>query len=131
MVDGGRQADRWMSASIVVHVRLSCSGCTANSGGAGRQAWHAKVLGAKPGMPAGALGDNEAMCSCVRDIHGAARQALALLGEFNTWEPKPEHWAIKNDFGVWSLFLPDGADGSPVIVHRWGVYAVMHGIPNT
>ena len=49
----------------------------------------------------------------------AARQALALLGEFNTWEPQPEHWAIKNDFGVWSLFLPDGADGSPVIAHRW------------
>ncbi|KAK9839287.1 hypothetical protein WJX81_005730 [Elliptochloris bilobata] len=45
-------------------------------------------------------------------------RALALLGEFNAWEPKPEHWALKNDFGVWSLFLPDGADGSPVIAHR-------------
>ena len=57
-------------------------------------------------------------CPREHDMYGVTRQALALLGEFNTWEPKAEHWAIKNDFGVWSLFLPDGADGSPVIAHR-------------
>jgi 1,4-alpha-glucan branching enzyme len=47
------------------------------------------------------------------------RQALALIGEFNNWDPKSEHWAIKNDFGVWQLFLPDNADGSSAILHRW------------
>ena len=45
-------------------------------------------------------------------------QAIALIGEFNNWDPKPDHWAIKNDFGVWNLFLPDGADGTSVIPHR-------------
>ena len=43
---------------------------------------------------------------------------MALIGEFNSWEPKTEHWAIKNDFGVWQLFLPDAADGTPAIAHR-------------
>ena len=47
-----------------------------------------------------------------------AAKALALIGEFNAWEPKPEHWAIKNDYGVWQLFLPDNADGTSQIVHR-------------
>ncbi|KAL4441059.1 hypothetical protein ABPG77_010490 [Micractinium sp. CCAP 211/92] len=45
-------------------------------------------------------------------------KALALIGEFNNWEPKPEHWAIKNDFGVFCLFLPDNPDGTPAIKHR-------------
>jgi 1,4-alpha-glucan branching enzyme len=45
-------------------------------------------------------------------------QALALIGEFNDWDPKPEHWAVKNDFGVWSLFLPDSEDGVSAIPHR-------------
>lgn len=45
-------------------------------------------------------------------------KALALIGEFNNWDPKSEHWAIKNDFGVWQLFLPDNADGSSAILHR-------------
>lgn len=45
-------------------------------------------------------------------------QALALIGEFNNWDPKAEHWAIKNDFGVFQLFLPDNADGTPAIQHR-------------
>lgn len=45
-------------------------------------------------------------------------QALALIGEFNNWEPKPEHWAFKNDFGVFCLFLPDNPDGTPAIPHR-------------
>ena len=52
----------------------------------------------------------------VPDAAGAA-QALALVGEFNAWDPKPEHWATKNDFGVWGLFLPDGPDGASVIPH--------------
>jgi 1,4-alpha-glucan branching enzyme len=45
-------------------------------------------------------------------------QALCLVGEFNAWTPKPEHWAVKNEFGVWSLFLPNNADGTSVIPHR-------------
>ena len=54
----------------------------------------------------------------VKTLRGMAEQALALLGEFNAWEPKLEHWAVKNDFGVWNLFLPDAQDGTPVIAHR-------------
>ena len=46
-------------------------------------------------------------------------QAIALIGEFNNWDPKTEHWAVKNDFGVFQLFLPDAPDGTPAIKHRW------------
>lgn len=45
-------------------------------------------------------------------------KALALVGEFNGWQPSDQHWAIKNQFGVWELFLPDNADGSSAIQHR-------------
>jgi 1,4-alpha-glucan branching enzyme len=45
-------------------------------------------------------------------------RALALVGEFNSWDPQPEHWAARNDFGVWQLFLPDKVDGTPAIPHR-------------
>eukprot|EP00879_Flechtneria_rotunda_P003913 GHRR01004153.1.p1 GENE.GHRR01004153.1~~GHRR01004153.1.p1 ORF type:complete len:475 (+),score=109.12 GHRR01004153.1:81-1505(+) len=45
-------------------------------------------------------------------------KALALVGEFNNWEPKDDHWAFKNEYGVWELFLPDKPDGTPVIPHR-------------
>jgi 1,4-alpha-glucan branching enzyme len=45
-------------------------------------------------------------------------KAVALIGEFNGWEPKDNHWAAKNEFGVWELFLPDAADGTPAIPHR-------------
>lgn len=46
-----------------------------------------------------------------------ACQALCLVGEFNDWEPKDNHWAERNDFGVFTLFLPD-VDGKPAIQHR-------------
>lgn len=52
--------------------------------------------------------------SCYRCV----LQAIALIGEFNNWDPKPDHWAVKNDFGVWNLFLPDGPDGESEIPHR-------------
>ncbi len=45
-------------------------------------------------------------------------QALALIGEFNSWQPKDSHWAFKNAYGVWELFLPDGPDGAPALPHR-------------
>lgn len=48
----------------------------------------------------------------------ALPQAIALVGEFNDWTPEANHWAVKNDFGVWTLFLPDNADGTAVIPHR-------------
>ena len=50
-------------------------------------------------------------------------RAVALVGEFNGWEPKTEHWASKDEFGVWSLFLPDAADGASAIPHRTKVKA--------
>lgn len=45
-------------------------------------------------------------------------QALCLVGEFNSWSPSDGHWAFKNAFGVWELFLPDKPDGSSAITHR-------------
>lgn len=45
-------------------------------------------------------------------------QALCLVGEFNNWSPSDTHWAVKNAFGVWELFLADKPDGTPAIPHR-------------
>lgn len=45
-------------------------------------------------------------------------RAVALVGEFNNWDPAPEHWAEKNDFGQFQLFLPDNEDGTLAIPHR-------------
>lgn len=45
-------------------------------------------------------------------------KALALVGEFNSWTPKDEHWAFRNPYGIWELFLPDNEDGSPAVPHR-------------
>jgi 1,4-alpha-glucan branching enzyme len=45
-------------------------------------------------------------------------KALALVGEFNNWEPRQQDWAIKNEYGVWCLFMPDNPDGSSAIPHR-------------
>jgi len=51
-------------------------------------------------------------------------RALALVGEFNNWEPRDgQDWATKNDFGTWTLFLPDAADGTSAIPHRTKVKA--------
>ena len=47
------------------------------------------------------------------------------MGEYNEWDPKPQHWAVKNDFGVWELFVPDLEDGSQGIKHRW-IYTLGH-----
>ncbi|GFH13938.1 Aamy domain-containing protein, partial [Haematococcus lacustris] len=44
-------------------------------------------------------------------------KALCLIGEFNNWKPEDNHWARKNDFGTWELFLPDKPDGTPAIPH--------------
>jgi hypothetical protein len=45
-------------------------------------------------------------------------QALCLIGEFNDWKPADAHWAFKDKFGVWELFLPDKEDGTPAVPHR-------------
>ena len=50
--------------------------------------------------------------------HNSNAQAVALVGEFNDWEPKENHWAVRNEFGTWELFMPDGRDGTPSIWHR-------------
>lgn len=44
-------------------------------------------------------------------------QAIALVGEFNDWDPKDHHWAMKDEFGNFNLFLPD-VDGKPQVPHR-------------
>ena len=45
-------------------------------------------------------------------------QAVALIGEYNDWNPEDSHWAQRNEFGVWQLFLPDKADGTPALKHK-------------
>lgn len=45
-------------------------------------------------------------------------QALCLIGEFNNWKPQDHHWALKNPYGVWELFLPDNPDGTSAIPHK-------------
>ena len=48
-----------------------------------------------------------------------AALAVALVGDFNDWEPRDDNWAWKNEFGVWELFLPDDPEtGEPQIAHR-------------
>ena len=32
-------------------------------------------------------------------------QGVALIGDFSNWEP---HWCEKDEWGVWTLRLPDG-----------------------
>mmetsp|Transcript_38602 Transcript_38602/g.114639 ORF Transcript_38602/g.114639 Transcript_38602/m.114639 type:complete len:851 (-) Transcript_38602:12-2564(-) len=49
-------------------------------------------------------------------------KALALVGEFNDWNPKDSHWAHKNPFGTFELFLPD-VDGRPQVPHRTKIKA--------
>ena len=48
-------------------------------------------------------------------------QAVGLVGEFNAWDPRPEHWATKGEDGVFELFLPDQPDGAWTLPHRCAV----------
>lgn len=43
-------------------------------------------------------------------------KSAALIGDFNNWNPKADVMS-QNEFGVWEIFLPNNADGSPAIPH--------------
>eukprot|EP01111_Echinosteliopsis_oligospora_P004620 TRINITY_DN1762_c0_g1_i1.p1 TRINITY_DN1762_c0_g1~~TRINITY_DN1762_c0_g1_i1.p1 ORF type:complete len:773 (+),score=216.46 TRINITY_DN1762_c0_g1_i1:112-2319(+) len=43
-------------------------------------------------------------------------QEIFLVGDFNKWN-KTSHPLKKQDYGVWSIFLPDQNDGTPAISH--------------
>lgn len=43
-----------------------------------------------------------------------AASALTLIGDFNDWQGTPME---KDEYGVWSVSLPDRADGTPAIAH--------------
>ncbi|OAY72883.1 1,4-alpha-glucan-branching enzyme 1, chloroplastic/amyloplastic [Ananas comosus] len=43
-------------------------------------------------------------------------KAAALIGDFNNWNPNADVMT-RNEFGVWEIFLPNNADGSPPIPH--------------
>nr|AHW50661.1 starch branching protein II [Lens culinaris] len=43
-------------------------------------------------------------------------KSAALVGDFNNWNPNADVMT-KDDFGVWEIFLPNNADGSPPIPH--------------
>ena len=57
-------------------------------------------------------------CQTVPQIVRLFVQAVALIGEYNDWNPEDSHWAQRNEFGVWQLFLPDKADGTPALKHK-------------
>ncbi|XP_057534587.1 1,4-alpha-glucan-branching enzyme 2-2, chloroplastic/amyloplastic-like [Amaranthus tricolor] len=40
----------------------------------------------------------------------------SLVGDFNNWNPNADVMT-RNEFGVWEIFLPNNADGSPAIPH--------------
>ncbi|XP_075095668.1 1,4-alpha-glucan-branching enzyme 2-2, chloroplastic/amyloplastic-like [Nicotiana tabacum] len=50
----------------------------------------------------------------------------ALIGDFNNWNPNADIMT-RNEFGVWEIFLPNNADGSPAIPHgpRVKVYSLL------
>ncbi|KAB1221286.1 1,4-alpha-glucan-branching enzyme 1, chloroplastic/amyloplastic [Morella rubra] len=43
-------------------------------------------------------------------------KSAALIGDFNNWNPNADIMT-RNQFGVWEIFLPNNADGSPPIPH--------------
>lgn len=43
-------------------------------------------------------------------------KGASLIGDFNNWNPNADVMT-KNEFGVWEIFLPNNADGSPPIPH--------------
>ncbi|KAA0043906.1 1,4-alpha-glucan-branching enzyme 2-2 [Cucumis melo var. makuwa] len=43
-------------------------------------------------------------------------KSAALIGDFNNWNPNADIMS-RNEFGVWEIFLPNNADGSPAIPH--------------
>ncbi|CAM0945712.1 unnamed protein product [Alopecurus aequalis] len=42
--------------------------------------------------------------------------SAALIGDFNNWDPNADRMS-KDDLGIWEIFLPNNADGSPPIFH--------------
>ncbi|KAI4965287.1 hypothetical protein ZWY2020_054896 [Hordeum vulgare] len=42
--------------------------------------------------------------------------SAALVGDFNNWNPNADTMT-RDDYGVWEIFLPNNADGSPAIPH--------------
>ncbi|XP_062117534.1 1,4-alpha-glucan-branching enzyme 2-2, chloroplastic/amyloplastic-like [Humulus lupulus] len=43
-------------------------------------------------------------------------KSASLIGDFNNWNPNADVMT-RNEFGVWEIFLPNNADGSPAIPH--------------
>ena len=45
-----------------------------------------------------------------------AARAASLIGDFNAWNAE-KNMMKKNEYGVFELFMPNAADGSPAIPH--------------
>ena len=43
-------------------------------------------------------------------------QAISLIGDFNGWK-RDQYEYQKDDFGIWSLYIPSTSPGVPVIPH--------------
>ncbi|KAK9156687.1 hypothetical protein Scep_003261 [Stephania cephalantha] len=50
------------------------------------------------------------------DALNSFKDSASLIGDFNNWNPNADVMT-RNDFGVWEIFLPNNADGSPPIPH--------------
>lgn len=51
-------------------------------------------------------------------------QKVSLCGDFNGWN-RGSHECKRNQYGVWELFVPDLADGTPAIKHGSRVKAAL------
>ncbi|RVW48024.1 1,4-alpha-glucan-branching enzyme 1, chloroplastic/amyloplastic [Vitis vinifera] len=54
-------------------------------------------------------------------------KSAALIGDFNNWNPNADIMT-QNEFGVWEIFLPNNADGSPPILHGSRVKVPLYNI---
>jgi 1,4-alpha-glucan branching enzyme len=53
------------------------------------------------------LGFSRTASSTIYREWAPGAKAAALVGDFNGWEPA---WMNKDEWGVWSVELPDGGD---------------------
>ena len=62
------------------------------------------------------LGFNRTAAGITYREWAPAAKAAQLIGDFNSWKGEA-HWMTKDQYGVFEIFLPDAADGTPAIPH--------------
>lgn len=62
------------------------------------------------------MGFNSSVAGITYREWAPGAKGASLIGDFNNWNPNADVMT-KNEFGVWEIFLPNNADGSPSIPH--------------